>query len=461
MPAFAKIREMSYDSATFDGRGFDARYSTDTGLQLRVRSELAGVHLEAVDPAIASRYALVWGLANFGRLFTRLLPIRLYVRALSLEPDEQAAWHSWMIGILSEHFHQHGLPPHLDLDFEGPRLTPRGSGPRLREQAILMSGGGKDSVVAGELLNSLGVPFRWYGVREIKHETAGSEIADICGNAPPITGEWFNEVNRRGRFRQLTPTTFKKGLLGSLRPPAPGGRWLSLVGSTVEACFVAEATGSRYVLTGSDRSANQGNGIQVGDVEVNHQFTKSYALERELAPFLARYLHPELQHASLLMPFYEIQIGRRFAGHPEYFGAFRSCNRRTATRPWCLECPKCAFVFLLMSAFVDQDTVTAVFGADLLGDPALVPTYLELCGRRGHKPLECVGHHEESLLALHLASRRRCDRLPVDLAAILPDDDEADALARSFLQAYNLENGLPAAWNDALRALVASGLDRS
>jgi len=224
---------------------------------------------------------------------------------------------------------------------------------------------------------------------------------------------------------------------------------------TVEACLVSEATASRYVLIGNDRSANEGNGVQISDLEVNHQYAKSYALEREISPFLAKYLHPDLQFASLLMPFYELQLGKIFASVPQYFSAFNSCNQRTAERPWCLECPKCAFVFLMMAAFVDEKAVSQVFQTDLLAAPSLVKTFMDLCGLGRHKPFECVGHAEESLLALHLASKRRtATPLHPDLAAILPSAEKVDDLERRILHAYNDQNGLPPHWNEQLRKSI-------
>jgi hypothetical protein len=43
-----------------------------------------------------------------------------------------------------------------------------------------------------------------------------------------------------------------------------------------------------------------------------------------------------------------------------------------------------------------------IFGHDLFADPAQVPGYLELLGIDAHKPFECVGEVEESLVALSM-----------------------------------------------------------
>jgi hypothetical protein len=453
---FKKVQEISYDSAVFHGRSFEAHYSTDTGVELRVQSELDGLEPQALASVDTDRYAKLWGLAMFGHLFWPLLPTRVHVKALSLERDEEERWRTWLIGVLSENFYRSGRPAKLNLTFSGERLAPRQWGPRLAERAILMSGGGKDSVVSGELLKSLGIPFSWFSSRGKKVDAAVRDIAQISGDLPLIVGESF--------FHSRDPgdADFKEARVKRLRrfyfmhrKRLRRQRFLSLISQTVEACLVAEATASRYVIAGNEQSANEGNGIHIGDLEVNHQYMKSYAFEREFSPFLARYLHPELKYVSLLMPFYELQIGKIFASYPQYFSAFRSCNRRTDEAPWCLECPKCASVFLMLAAFVDEEVVSQIFQADLLAEPKLVKTFIDLCGRGGNKPLECVGRQDESLLALYLASKRRtATPLHPDLAAILPEAAEAAELQKRFLRAYNDENGLPPHWNDQLRKMV-------
>ena len=223
----------------------------------------------------------------------------------------------------------------------------------------------------------------------------------------------------------------------------------------VEGCFQAELSGSRYVVVGNERSANEGNGIYIGELEVNHQYSKSYAFEEEFAVFLAKYLHPELTYTSLLMPLSELQIAKIFTSYPQYFPVFRSCNLRLGTTRWCLDCPKCAFVFLMLSAFVDEAQVSEVFGADLLSDSGHVQTFLDLCGLGRHKPLECVGEAGECLLALYLAAERRIAKpLHPRLAAVLPSEEEAQALQDRILGEFNDDNGLPPQWDDKLRQMV-------
>jgi hypothetical protein len=51
---------------------------------------------------------------------------------------------------------------------------------------------------------------------------------------------------------------------------------------------------------------------------------------------------------------------------------------------------------------MERSRLAHIFGTDLFADPAQVPGYLELLGIDAHKPFECVGEVEESLVALSM-----------------------------------------------------------
>lgn len=60
---------------------------------------------------------------------------------------------------------------------------------------------------------------------------------------------------------------------------------------------------------------------------------------------------------------------QEFCRHPQYFPAFLSCNEALRDvrggQRWCRRCAKCAFVFLMLSAFLPPAVVEEVFGANL------------------------------------------------------------------------------------------------
>ena len=90
-----------------------------------------------------------------------------------------------------------------------------------------------------------------------------------------------------------------------------------------------------------------------------------------------------------------------FTKYPKYFKHFISCNnggkRKNIgkTDGWCLSCPKCLFIYIIMSYFVDEETMIDVFGANMLDDKGMLNYFLELLGKTDNKPFECVGTIEE------------------------------------------------------------------
>ena len=120
-----------------------------------------------------------------------------------------------------------------------------------------------------------------------------------------------------------------------------------------------------------------------------------------------------------------------------------SCNRAFIRDParrsggWCGQCPKCRSVFLSLAPFMDPGRLAAIFGRDLLADPAQVPGFLELV-EPGAKPFECVGEIDEARTAVALLAadpRWRSHPLVTALAAGSPPPTTTDAFERSTAHA--------------------------
>ena len=145
-----------------------------------------------------------------------------------------------------------------------------------------------------------------------------------------------------------------------------------------------------------------------------------------------------LEYFSLLRPYTELWIARRFAELDTYLGSFRSCNRAFHIDPnkrldhWCGHCDKCCFIDLILAPFLPADRLRAVFGAspEPLDRADLLPKFQTLLGlSEDTKPWECVGDIHECRTAVALAARR-ADRSgsPV-LAALMRTFDAASAAA--------------------------------
>jgi len=102
----------------------------------------------------------------------------------------------------------------------------------------------------------------------------------------------------------------------------------------------------------------------------------------------------------------EVHIAELFSKYPQYFTAFRSCNKGSKEDKWCNNCPKCLFAFIMLYPFLDNKNLMNIFGENLFEKPNLLKTTKELLGISGHKPFDCVGTYKESRKAISLALKK-------------------------------------------------------
>jgi UDP-N-acetyl-alpha-D-muramoyl-L-alanyl-L-glutamate epimerase len=88
----------------------------------------------------------------------------------------------------------------------------------------------------------------------------------------------------------------------------------------------------------------------------------------------------------------------------EYFQT-QSCNKFKG-QGWCLQCAKCAWVFLATTALFGRETASAKAGGDMLANPELSRLYLAMTGLDGDKPFECTGTETEVRAAIMTAAQQ-------------------------------------------------------
>lgn len=273
---------------------------------------------------------------------------------------------------------------------EAPREAPR------RGVAVPVSGG-KDSIVVLEALRGAD------GLRpllvSVNPSPAVERIAAISGLPLARMRRQIDplllDLNDRGALNGHVPVTAIVSLI------AVAGGYVHGYDTTVMS-LEASADSPTRVL-GAQRSHPQLEEARLDEAEldvteVNHQWSKSAEFEAELREVLGQSVHRSIGFLSPLRCFDELEITGAFAGMTPYFSAFRSCNRAFRMSDpfdgWCLECPKCRFVFLALATAVSRDQVVAVFGADLLDDVSQTEGFLDLLDHR-RKPFECVGTVDE------------------------------------------------------------------
>ncbi|MEV5447327.1 RDD family protein, partial [Streptomyces sp. NPDC052644] len=246
-------------------------------------------------------------------------------------------------------------------------------------------GGGTDSIVSLEALRRGGFDPVPFSVNPNHVIVAVNEASGL----PALAAR-----------RRLDPVLFDLNAAGARNGHIPVTAINSLI-----AVATAVLHGLGPVVMSNERSASDPNLIWNGH-EINHQWSKGVEAEGLLRAALAGHAGLTEPYFSLLRPLSELHIARLFATIDRYDAVVTSCNAafklRDASARWCRDCPKCRFVFLAMAPFMPRERVVGIFGGDLLADETQIPGYRELLGVDGHKPFECVGEVEESVVALSL-----------------------------------------------------------
>jgi len=325
------------------------------------------------------------------------LPPRFEMGSLHLSASDADFWNEVYLMGLGEFLYVNKLGPDRVARFSAIGDSPAVTSPaRGASKAILALGGGKDSIVAGELLRALSLEQSAFvlGTGEHPGQTAaiakdmGLELFGVNRTLDPL----LLELNTRGdTYNGHVPISMVFALCGLV---------------------VAAATGAKYMVVGNEATASLPNTEWEG-LSVNHQWSKSFAFEKALQAYVTSSISPDLWYFSAIRPFSSVAVAKLFSRYPKYLADFTSCNRvflmDPAKRPkghWCTECAKCLSSFIILAPWLDESTLVSLFTKNMLDDTAQIPQFLALTGIEGHKPLDCVGSEEEMILSLNLLARQ-------------------------------------------------------
>jgi len=284
--------------------------------------------------------------------------------------------------------------------------------------ALLGIGGGKDSIVAGELLRDLNIPLTGFVM-------ATGEQLGQAGNVAETMGIELLAVQRRLDTQLLKLQELPGAYIGHV----PISLIFGLIGASL-----AISNNSSYVIVANEASASIPRITWEGRA-INHQWSKSFGFEKSLQAFIQHVISPDITYFSAIRPLSSIGVAKSFSKYPQYFEVFTSDNfvfridpaRRPPGR-WSLESPKSLSSYILLAPWISNEEVHRIFAMDLFGDESLARPFLELTGVEGEPPLDCVGTVDELVLSMNLlaASGRYSDttlmRLAQERGVIRSDD---------------------------------------
>jgi len=377
------MAEFIYHGCEIEKDGFSFKFSLG---EHEFRPKWTAELPEKIDEA-AERMIFNLGMAESISYWKCACPREFVVRRGSLSEWQKSWWKKLFRLGLGEFFYKNNIAPDDGfIEFDADNDCEKFTCPHELSGSLIPVGGGKDSAVTLELLRESRGDNLCYIIGDIKRardcaHVAGYPDSRIINPARSIDPRLL-ELNRRGFLNGHTPFSAIVAFSGVL---------------------FAYLHGKKYVPLSNESGANEANTSN----GVNHQYSKSFEFESDFREYISREFAGAPEYFSLLRPLSEYKITELFTRFPRYFPVFQSCNAGVKTNSWCLKCAKCLYIYIMLAAFLDDDVLTGIFGANMLGDASLSGMLTELADPDLVKPFECVGTRDEVNYALHKALKRR------------------------------------------------------
>ncbi|MBQ8800508.1 MAG: hypothetical protein IJZ55_13205 [Lachnospiraceae bacterium] len=390
-----------------------------------------------VDEAILNRLFFELGMAEAISYWKVTCPPVLRVQCGSLTEWQIKWWRKLFYNGLGEFMYINGIVVSeedlLTIECESEAGAPKLSDTASYAGCLVPVGGGKDSVVSMEVLGEEDVTL--YRINP------DATVANVLAAAEREYKTCF--VNRKLDSRILEMN--KRGFLNGHIPFSAVVAFSTFI--------TAYLRGIRYIALSNESSANEST--VVGSF-VNHQYSKSYEFEADFMEYIESFLVTDIKYFSLLRPLSELQIASLFAKYKNYHKAFRSCNAGSKQGIWCCNCPKCLFVYIILSPFLTEDALVEIFGENLLDAEKSEKYFRELTGLDENKPFECVGTRSEVVMCLKkYLEKGGASLLPVKYREwLLAQPGDVD----TALTEWNEVHGVPAELEELVRAEL--GLSR-
>ena len=346
---------------------------------------LKGIPAELLDNLLAGVHLML------GISYYKLYCPSKIKTCTSLSEEQAEFWNMVYRKGLGEFFYQNKIDPGHLIKFPfGKKVKPLASRLARKNRSLVGVGGGKDSIVAVELLKEQEEDVTAFIVETQKKSPVSADVTAKMNLRPLMIERHLDEKifqSFEGAYNGHIPISAIFAFLGYL------------------SAIIYDYS---YVIVANEYGSNFGN-VNYNGEEINHQWSKSAEFEMLFQEYTRKNICPDVTYFSLLRPFNEIRIVEMFVKYKQYFPIFTSCNRSFRVqkdRPdglWCGECPKCAFMFILLSAFLSKKEVVGIFQKNMYDDEKLLPLFLDILGYGKMKPFDCVGTFDEARAALFMA----------------------------------------------------------
>ena len=322
-------------------------------------------------------------------------PPQVIVKCGNLDEEQIKWWKSLYFNGLGEFYYTNGIEENED-DFMSIIIDNAGdnAGNAINEAdesskkltgCLIPIGGGKDSALTLSILKDEKETNYCYiinprGATIETYKAAGYEETKVIAAKRTLDKNMLN-LNKQGFLNGHTPFS-------------------AIV--AFSATIAAYVNGIEYIVLSNESSANEST---VEGSYVNHQYSKSFKFEKDFHEYEAKYIGSGTYYFSLLRPMSEFQIAEYFSKCTEYHDIFRSCNVGSKEDIWCGHCPKCLFVWLILSPFLSQKRLTGIFGRNMADDKEMEQYFSQLIGMEKEKPFECVGSRDEINAAITVTIR--------------------------------------------------------
>ena len=286
---------------------------------------------------------------------------------------------------------------------------------------LIAIGGGKDSVVSLELLKDMDNTCFM-----VNPKVPGIECVKAAGYGDYLTVK-----------RTIDHNLLELNKQGFLNGHTPFSAILAFV-----SYLCAYLLNKKYIVLSNEGSANEATVI---GTKINHQYSKTYEFENDFNEYAYQYLNINIKYFSFLRCLSELQIAMLFANYKKYHKLFKSCNVGSKQIPWvwCGNCPKCLFVYIILSPFLTKKEMIEIFGNDLYEREELLHTFIELLGYAETKPFECVGTYREIRYAI-TKTIKKLELKNIKLPYLLEYYKNNFELSNEeLLNYYNENNNLP------------------